>query len=255
MKIKPLILLLTKLGLGRGIFRKYMINSLKKECNGLIDFERFGIRFRLNIHSNTTDSKILTSSKIYDKQELFFLKECINDGTFIDIGANTGYYTLFLTKYTSCNVIAIEPNPQTLELLKTNIKINDLDDRVYVVSKGISSSESTTLYSSGSLGTASMHQINNLSKSIQIKTDSLLNIINEKKIKKIDAIKIDIEGMEDQALIPFFNEAPKELFPKCIVLEHNHNELWKEDLFKVLKKNNYKFIYQNKSNSMLKLLF
>jgi len=229
-----------------------MISSLKNEDNGLIDIKRFGIKFRLNIHSNTTDAKILTSSKIYDKKELFFLKEYVNDGTFVDIGANTGYYTLFLTKYTPCNVIAIEPNPKTLELLKENIKINELNDRVYVVSKGIGSSEYSTLYSSGDLGSVSMHQKNNKSESIQIKTDSLLNIINENKIKKIDAIKIDIEGMEDQALIPFFKEAPKEFNPKCIVLEHNHSELWKEDLLNFLRKNNYNVIYQNKSNSMLR---
>ena len=45
MKIKPLILLLTKLGLGRGIFRKYMINSLKK---GLLVTELMGSSININ---------------------------------------------------------------------------------------------------------------------------------------------------------------------------------------------------------------
>ncbi len=47
-------------------------------------------------------------------------------------------------------------------------------------------------------------------------------------------MKIDIEGFEDQALFPFFDEAPEKLWPRCIVIEPN-SKSWKRDILKHLE--------------------
>ena len=40
------------------------------------------------------------------------------------------------------------------------------------------------------------------------------------------ALKIDIEGHEDKALVPFLLNAPKNCFPKKIVIEkHSKNQI------------------------------
>ena len=55
------------------------------------------------------------------------------DKVFIDIGANTGHYALSLAKRGFTRIIAIEPNPPTLELLNFNVSINDFDEIITIV--------------------------------------------------------------------------------------------------------------------------
>ena len=72
-------------------------------------------------------------------------------------------------------------------------------------------------------------------------------------IVKIDALKIDVEGYEVEALEPFFETAPIELLPKKIVIEYTHSDKWKDKDFidKLLSKYNYSISERNNSNLML----
>lgn len=47
----------------------------------------------------------------------------------------------------------------------------------------------------------------------------LLSILQEQGVKKIDMLKIDIEGAEALALNPFFLDAPRSLFPQVVFIE------------------------------------
>ena len=55
---------------------------------------------------------------------------------------------------------------------------------------------------------------------IQIKT--LLGLLKEKNICRLDGMKIDIEGYEEAVLIPFLEQAPEDLLPQLIVIENNY---------------------------------
>ena len=44
-------------------------------------------------------------------------------------------------------------------------------------------------------------------------------IVERAGIDRIDALKTDIEGFEDRALLPFFATAPRALWPKRIYME------------------------------------
>ncbi len=60
-----------------------------------------------------------------DEEDLLLLKYLVGEGDdAIDIGANIGIYTLFLSKYTgqSGHVYAIEPVPVTFKILENNIR-------------------------------------------------------------------------------------------------------------------------------------
>ena len=82
---------------------------------------------------------------------------------------------------------------------------------------------------------------------------SLQELCNKYKITSIDAIKIDVEGVEDMVLIPFFNNALRSLWPKCIVIEHAHHKDWKNDLLWYLKEKGY-FIRKKDSSNMILIL-
>ena len=53
-----------------------------------------------------------------------FEEDLKNIEYFIDIGSNIGWYSLCAVKSSNCNVISVEPHPNTFITLLTNIKIN-----------------------------------------------------------------------------------------------------------------------------------
>jgi hypothetical protein len=57
----------------------------------------------------------------------------------------------------------------------------------------------------------------------------LLHAARSRGIERIDVMKIDIEGMEDQVLLPFFRKAPRSLWPRAIVGEHIFAPRWREE--------------------------
>jgi len=57
--------------------------------------------------------------------------------TLIDVGAHTGCYTLLAKHHPDLRVHAFEPVPNTYEVLKANVQLNELEDRVTVRRRGV----------------------------------------------------------------------------------------------------------------------
>lgn len=64
-------------------------------------------------------------------------------GTFVDVGANIGTTTLLALKLGFPRVVAIEPHPGNLKLLRANVTLNGYDDNVVVVAAGVSDEPGT----------------------------------------------------------------------------------------------------------------
>lgn len=110
--------------LGRGAARKYTLEILKKITSGPIKGNFRGVPLWFNL-DNTTEKKALLSDR-YDKSELDFLKSELQgkeSAVFVDIGANSGLYTIFLAAHMlpGSRVLAIEPNPAMFERISRNI--------------------------------------------------------------------------------------------------------------------------------------
>lgn len=246
--------ILIAMGLGRGKIRKRILASWNRQFGRVVDITIRGVNYRLDIEDNVTDGKILASSNLYDKEELDALSAACRQGVFVDIGANIGYYTLFLATHSECRVLAIEPNPPTLARLRFNVVANNLQDRVHIIPLGIGPEGEFELFSTGDLGSASLHDNPDAdTHPVTIKTQPLLDVIQDAGIDKIGALKIDIEGMEDRALAPFIQEAPRTLLPECIVLEHGHLDLWEQDLFAILHEKGYEISFKTRGNTVLNL--
>lgn len=141
-----------------------------------------------------------------------FLLENVNDDTiFVDIGANIGYYTILIaSRIKSGKVYAFEANPSTYNLLKDNLNINYINNKVEAFNKAVHSNNETIDFhmTSRFSGNASVKKHNenyyNLFdvdgevQTIQIEAVKLDDcIINE----IVDYVKIDIEGGEYQAFL------------------------------------------------------
>ena len=129
-----------------------------------------------------------------------FEEDLKNIEYFIDIGSNIGWYSLCAVKSSNCNVISVEPHPNTFITLLTNIKINNYSKKIIPINSGI-----CTKMSSVSITDKSSSDKNNLEfassggyKILPLSLDDL--ILRVPKGRKI-AIKIDVEGLEEDVIL------------------------------------------------------
>ena len=83
----------------------------------------------------------------------------------------------------------------------------------------------------------------------QVPMRPLLDVLQEHKWPRIDALKIDIEGAEDLDLAPFFETAPDELLPRYIIMEWAP-ERWDRDLGGLMDKAGYKVKIDTRMNKI-----
>lgn len=126
--------------------------------------------------------------------------------TFIDCGANTGYFSAIAGRAVGSNgtVVSIEPNPKTFSLLKANLELNHFG---IALNCAVTEHPGTcTLFipddrgdSFGSLRKGGLVGETN-TKSLIIDSRTLDEIAETLSLSRIDAIKIDVEGGEMQVL-------------------------------------------------------
>jgi len=240
----------TRLGLAHGKITKFLHHKWLRKHGPVVDAEVRGIRYRLDISDNATDVKILISSKLYDGIELDHLARASRDGLFIDIGANIGYYSLNLAKVGCERVIAIEPNPPALERLRYNIEINDMEGKIEVLAAGVGPDSELEFYQTGGLGGSGFIKPDHDAPTIKVRSMPLMQILDEREITRIGGLKIDVEGFEDQVLLPFLKDAPDALLPACVVMESCHNDDWKTDLKSAFLEKNYRVAAQTRANDV-----
>jgi FkbM family methyltransferase len=216
----------------------------------IIDASIDNIHFRLHMRDNVSERKFLFLPQFFDCLERDLLKRRLTpSSTFIDIGANAGIYTLTAAA-TGARVIAVEPNPVVIERLKTNLAMNQFQNRVEIIQKGVSDQKGSfeLMLDSTNLGGSSL-----LAKAdgphLVIECEALLPLLNECGITQIDALKIDIEGAEDRALLPFFTTATPALFPELLIIENSHAQ-WKTDLPELFQQKGYRLVKKTRMNSI-----
>ncbi len=161
----------------------------------------FNSKFYLPNYEQDLIQGLLYRNKSYFEQGfLVKTKEYIpaKNAIIIDIGANIGNHTLYWANEVNAKKIyAFEPVPTTFKILKKNIKINNLENIVNIYQAGLSDEDSKgeiKTYDPTNIGGTRL-QINNEGNISLITLDSLK--LSE---KRIDLIKIDVEGMDYKVL-------------------------------------------------------
>lgn len=136
--------------------------------------------------------------------ELFFLKKIIKpDFVCIDIGANVGYYSHFLSKLAGKNgeLYAVEPIPTFGEIWKKNVSQTTCKKTMllpYALGSNNSVVKMGTPIVRGVIHHGMTHIVNNNENNIAQAFDVPMRIPDElfSELKKIDFIKCDVEGYE-----------------------------------------------------------
>lgn len=180
---------------------------------------------------------LIKKGKIYEPEVTNIIIEELKEGqTFMDIGANNGYYTVLASQIVGSQgrVYSIEPNPIAYNRLIKNIEINKLDN-VSTYDFALSDSTgSTNLYldSDDEDGLASL---------LNVSERNVLAKVNVKKFDEvfgneiIHFVKMDVEGSEIAILrgMKYYLSVHKKI---KIIMEWNETYTSAND-FEYLKEN------------------
>lgn len=124
-------------------------------------------------------------------------------GTAIDIGANAGWHTLLMAQRVGARgqVLAVEPNPSVREHLRRNIAVNRLE-QIEIVGAALAEAKGTLNFfapDADDPASASGHVVADAVASpdaVRVEANTLDILAAERKLDRLDLVKIDAEGFE-----------------------------------------------------------
>jgi FkbM family methyltransferase len=134
------------------------------------------------------------------------IKEYVNVGDVVyDIGANIGYVSLSLARRVgaSGSVVAFEPVPQTIALLRRNLQINGITNIQALEIAASDRRGKATMRVTENSSTASLiwHRNDPSANEVQIETISIDELVESGRLSTPSFVKIDVEGAEDKVLL------------------------------------------------------
>jgi len=136
-----------------------------------------------------------------------------DDGIFLDVGANIGWYSLLMAKYLtpSSRIFSFEPDTTNVSLLRENMKLNQCTN-IHIANKALGKERGVAtlyLYPGKNRGRHSLIDLDGNQDFIEVEVVSLDEYLEDQGVdfSKISLMKIDIEGFE----YPAFQGAPKVL--------------------------------------------
>jgi FkbM family methyltransferase len=239
------------------LFRRLVMRRIGEGC---IDTMLWGMRLRLYPRRNGCEKNALFTPQMFDRMERRVLAEAVKRPagafTFVDIGANVGLYSLYLSTCGDVRTLAIEPQPGILERLRFHLAANP-SAKVDVRPVALSDREGEAILVLNASDCGGTHidkqdGRQDPGERISVPCRPLLAVLAEAGIGTIDALKIDVEGAEDIVLAPFLRDAPQSLLPRLILIEDTRG-FWGVDLFALLAARGYTEQERSRQNVALRL--
>lgn len=186
-----------------------------------------GVRMQVN-PCECVGGNLFFCPQLYDRDERDWIADNLNsNGVFVDVGANIGGYTLWAAKNLSnvgC-ILAIEADPDTFQVLESNLSINPLKCSVKLENVGVSdTTECITFYrnTQRNTGANSFLQTEDGVPSFVLHAEPLYDVVKRNDLSHIDFMKVDIEGYELKVLTRFFFDCRNDrgrLLPRYVLIE------------------------------------
>lgn len=145
----------------------------------------------------------------YEKDNFEFLKSCCGEGaTILDIGAHIGLFSTVAAKIAGeyGKIFAFEPAPATIPVLQQTIRINELGHLITPVNQamGKTPGKMTFFVSDNEADNSNSliaYKEDRKLNGVQVEVNTIDNFVANKKLSKINFIKIDVEGAEYDTLL------------------------------------------------------
>ena len=228
--LKNLIIIISKRGikfLFSSIYYFLKVTLYKFFGHKVIKKKIYNFKMNLDIF----DKGISRTLLLFGERELehkYILENCLKENmTVLDIGSNIGYYPLIeLNKIKNTGkLISVEPSPENYEMLKKNLILNNFlnsETNIKIYNIAISEkSEIKKFYISNYSNLNSFHlekdnKYLNEASFINVKTKSILDISEG---KKIDFIRMDVEGHEVEVISGMMNGIKSSKLAPTIIFE------------------------------------
>ena len=246
-------------GLGRGIAARWACSVVRRLVSfgrqGPVDVEAFpGQRARLYPGENLSDKRVFAGVQFWDWMERSALGDVIRVADepvyVIDAGANAGLYTLAVraeARGKAVRVLAIEPDPENVKRLKFNLGCSAAEDVVLAeVALGAEEGQAWIEVSHANRG-----ELRTGASGTPVVLRPLKSVVEWAGFPRVDALKIDIEGMEADVLKPYLSEAPRTMWPGIVILEARRGEV--TPALELLLEHGYERQVQTRMNAVLRL--
>lgn len=143
---------------------------------------------------------------------------------FLDVGAHIGYFSIKAARRVgkSGHVLAFEPNPETLKLLRDNVTANRAENVLVEPIACTDREQTLTLFAGPSINTG-MSSIDSRNVPLEgaprpytVRGRPIDDVLRELNLTRVDAIKVDVEGAEVYVLRGAIDTL-KRFHPKLVV--------------------------------------
>ena len=188
---------------GRGLVKH--LQWQRRKAFNLFPFEQHISHSRIMAsHRGCGVSALIHSQGLYDYNNMNLIQDLLRDGgTFVDIGANIGSYTLIGSENSGAHVHAFEPHPSTFQLLRKNIELNQRSN-VTLHNMALGSSEGEVFLTDRS-GSSINHIVPGTCQpggTVAVPCHRMDTLCQSAAITP-QIVKIDVEGFEYDVLLGF----------------------------------------------------
>jgi len=149
-------------------------------------------------------AKELWSSGEWEPSETAFFERVLRPGmTFVDAGANLGYFTTLASGLVGSSglVLAIEPEPLNFALLEKNIALNRCTNvRSINAALGDSAGTARLHLSPTNFGDHRLASESVSRDAVEVRVDRLDSVLESMAVGSVDCMKIDVQGYEMHVL-------------------------------------------------------
>jgi FkbM family methyltransferase len=170
--------------------------------------------FPVQVYADDLIGRHLLMSGKFDRSVLdVLLRMARNGDTFLDIGANIGYYSsVFLHNVKNSRAVCFEPQPGVVDLLKANV--GQFEGRAEVRQVGLAAQEGELRFHIDPHNRGASRFC--ASGELSIKVEDAAKVFSQ--LKRVDLMKVDVEGFEE----PIFRAIEDQLVrlkPRAILFE------------------------------------
>ena len=201
-------------------------------------------------------SQMICSKYRYEPEiQNFLLKNADPELSFVDCGANIGFWSVFAAiQIGVTEITSIEPNPEIFKILAKNLKINSVESKL--IEGAISDEESKTVYLfvPRKRGFAVAGSLTNLADSdlrYEVKVVSLYEVISKAiSVTSRVIVKLDIEGAEIAAFESIRTLLDRDLL---IIFEDHGNDSNSKNLKWFLENSSYNVYFIESSGNCVRV--
>jgi len=156
-----------------------------------------------------TNYKLANNKQVENYTELYksgfsfveeFAQNYVSGKTFIDGGAYIGDTAVVFEKYNPANIYCFEPNKTNENLLHETARLNNLENKIIIVPKGLSDCEKTIYFRAKDKNIDSGGNLCEDKTDLCVETTTIDKCVSANNLE-IGLIKLDVEGAEYEAIL------------------------------------------------------